>query len=231
MSKVKFYQVGGSVRDELLGLVAKDLDYAVEADSFDAMRAAILDRGGEIFLETPKFLTIRAKVDGFGACDFVLCRKDGTYSDGRHPEMVTVGSVYDDLARRDFTVNAIAKKEDGTLIDPFGGQEDLKKKRLICVGDPRERFTEDGLRILRALRFSITKELAMDESIEDLLNNEDFFIPRLKGVSIERIREELHKCFVYDSCATFTELIWFADLRRYLLGLGTIWLKPTTETR
>lgn len=229
--KAKFYQVGGSVRDELLGLESKDLDYAVETSSFSGMRDAILERGGELFLESPQYFTIRARVPGLGACDFVLCRKEGAYSDGRHPASVERGTIYDDLARRDFTINAIAKAEDGTLLDPHNGQADLESRLLFCVGDPRERFSEDGLRMLRAIRFAITKELTITPEIEELLQNEDFFIPRLAGVSIERIREELHKCFAYDTQATLIELIWFADLRRHLFSLKGLWLKPTTGER
>src|SRR5687768_7510936 len=116
---IQFFQVGGSVRDELLGKQSKDIDYAVEAPSYGAMREAIVERGGEIFQENEAFLTVRAKVPTLGACDYVLCRKDGTYDkDGRRPDFVEVGSLADDLARRDFTVNAMAKAEDGTLVDP-----------------------------------------------------------------------------------------------------------------
>ncbi len=235
----KFYQVGGSVRDEILGLEAKDIDYAVEAESYEAMRSALLGRGCEIFLETPKYFTIRARMpqgtEGNKAgktFDFTLCRKDGTYSDGRHPDSVSVGTIYDDLKRRDFTINALAKGEDEVLIDPYDGQTHLKVKHLQCVGDARERFSEDGLRIIRAIRFYVTKGLdSMETDIYDLLQDEDFFKPRLKGVSIERIREELTKAFSFDTNATLNELIHFADLRRYLFSLKGLWLKPTTETR
>lgn len=74
-----FFEVGGAVRDKLLGVQSKDIDYAVEAESFSAMRDAVIERGGKIFLETPQYLTIRAHVPKLGAADFVLCRKDGEY--------------------------------------------------------------------------------------------------------------------------------------------------------
>lgn len=231
MSDVIFYQVGGSVRDALMGLVSKDIDYAVEAVSFDAMRDAILQRGGEIFLETPKFFTIRAKVPTLGACDFVLCRIDGAYADGRHPETVTVGTIYDDLARRDFTMNAIAKREDGRIIDPYHGVGDITAKRIIAVGLPSERFTEDGLRMLRAIRFAITKGFIIDYAIHVLLADETFFLPRLTGVSQERIREELHKCFLHDTLHTLQYLEWYSRLRVYLFHDSGLWLKPTVEQR
>ena len=156
MKNIKFYQVGGSVRDDLLGFPSKDIDYSVEAPSFEAMKSEIVNRGGEIFLEKPEYLTIRANVPNMGACDYVLCRKDGAYYDGRRPESVEIGTIRDDLARRDFTVNAMAINEDGELIDPHGGKVDLLHKTLRCVGNAHERFSEDYLRMLRAIRFCIT---------------------------------------------------------------------------
>lgn len=226
----KFYQVGGSVRDEFLGLRSKDIDYSVEAESYAAMRQAILDRGGDIFLETPKYFTIRAKIPGLGACDYVLCRKDGAYSDGRHPETVEVGSIYDDLARRDFTMNAIARAEDGTIIDPFDGRTDIEQRLIRCVGTAKARFTEDGLRMLRAIRFSVTKNFRIADDIVTCIRHEDFFETRMWGVSDERIREELHKMFQHDSDYSFSLLGTFPEFRHFLLR-GKLWLKPTLEAR
>lgn len=144
---IHFYQVGGSVRDSLLGVQSKDIDYAVEAPSFDAMRQAIIDRGGTIFLETPQFFTIRANVPGMGACDYVLCRKDGQYRDGRHPESVEPGTIYDDLARRDFTINAMAITQNGKLLDPFHGQKHLQARILKTVGRAQDRVYLQGIQI------------------------------------------------------------------------------------
>lgn len=227
-----FWQVGGSVRDELLGIPSKDIDFAVEAESFADMREAILARKGKIFLETERYLTIRANVPGLGATDYTLCRKDGAYHDGRHPEEVTVGTILDDLARRDFTVNAIAKGEDGVLLDPHGGVEDLKAKRLRCVGDPEERFTEDGLRMLRAIRFCITKGLTPDISIIRLFSDGNFYGSRFQGVSVERVREELVKCFSHNTFETLNHVRVFDGFFRFLFRTyGELWLKPTLEAR
>ena len=88
----KFFQVGGCVRDRLMGVPCHDIDFSVEAESFEAMREAILERGGTIYLDTPEFFTIRAKEPGLGTVDFVLCRKEGAYSDGRHPDKVEMGT-------------------------------------------------------------------------------------------------------------------------------------------
>lgn len=233
----KFYQVGGSVRDKFLGLPSKDIDYAVEAGSFEEMHQSILDRGGEVFLSTPQYFTIRARVPELGACDFVLCRKESAYSDGRRPDVVIVGSIFDDLARRDFTINAMALTEEGELLDPWGGMNDLQETKVIrCVGNAKSRFDEDGLRLIRAIRFSVTKGLKLDESIIQLLFDEPCVVWTLRGVSIERIREELFKAFHHDTWKTLGLLGAFGHLSRYLFdssyGLGKqIWLKPTLEAR
>lgn len=205
--KVKFYQVGGSVRDEILGLRSKDIDYSVEASSYNEMREAIIDRGGEIFLETPEYFTIRANVPGMGACDYVLCRKEADYSDGRRPDKVEIGTLYDDLARRDFTMNAIAKDEDGNLIDPFDGQKDLANGLIRCVGSAEERFSEDYLRMVRAIRFAITKKMELDWAIDACLRERNMQDNLIK-VSVERIREELVKAFKH---CTITTLLMIRD--------------------
>lgn len=226
----KFFQVGGSVRDALLGIPSKDIDYAVEASSFDAMRQMIVDRGGKIFLETPEFLTIRANVPGLGACDYVLCRKDGAYSDGRHPDTVQVGSLFDDLARRDFTVNAMALTEDGVLIDPHGGAGDLQNRILRTVGSAQARFSEDALRMLRAVRFAITKGFTLDIPL-DMCLEDPFMVTKLYTVSPERIREELTKMFEHDTLKTLQMFSRFDYLRDVVFNGSKVWLKPTMESR
>lgn len=231
MRTAKFYLVGGAVRDQLLKLEAKDKDYCVEAESYDAMKQAIIDRGGHIFLEKPEYLTIRAKIPVLGATDYVLARKDGAYTDGRHPDKVEAGTIFDDLARRDFTVNAMALSENDVLIDPHGGQADLEKRLLRCVGDVWKRFDEDGLRMLRAMRFAITKGFQMDGDIAMSLNDKTFFEPRLNKIPIERIHNELWKCFRHDTRQTLTWLVEFSDLRRYLFDRAPLWLEPSLKPK
>jgi len=226
---VKFYQVGGCVRDRMLGLKPKDIDYSVEAPSYDAMRDAIEARGGRIFLETPQYHTIRAKY-GTEVVDFVLCRKDGEYKDGRRPENVEMGTLMDDLARRDFTMNAMAEDEDGNLIDPFDGLGAIKQGVISCVGSAEDRFNEDALRMLRAVRFSITKGMLLDSPISEYLRNQDN-VEKLKQVSIERIREELHKCFQHNTCATMEMLCIDFPALRFIFEESRLWLKPTMEKR
>jgi tRNA nucleotidyltransferase (CCA-adding enzyme) len=221
------YLVGGYVRDKILGVKSKDMDYSVVAPSFDAMRDEILRRGGDIFLEKPEYLTIRARVPELGAADFVLCRKDGAYYDGRRPENVELGTLMDDLCRRDFTMNAIAEDEDGNLIDPYGGQIDMNNGVIHCVGSSAGRFNEDYLRMLRALRFSITKKMELSEGIKMCLRSD--MARKIALVAIERVREEMLKCFHADTMRTLQLLEEFPLVKCAVFG-GELWLKPTLET-
>lgn len=237
--KAKFYQVGGCVRDALLGVKSKDIDFSVEAESYEAMRAAIVERcggslndpedcklGGRIIkVEKPEFATIRAVDPVLGGVDFVLCRKDGTYSDGRRPDSVEMGTLLDDLSRRDFTVNAIARADDGLLVDPFHGQRDLSNNILRCVGDTERRMTEDALRILRAIRFSITKGFAFDLKLDEFLSRKSS-ARLLACVSIERVREELLKCFDADTYLTLTVLENYRHIREVIFSRN-LKLTPT----
>lgn len=202
------------MRDKLLGLKPKDLDYAVEAESFEAMEDWIRSLGGEIFLSSPEFFTSRARVPGHEqAADYVLCRREGAYRDGRRPDVVEVGDIYDDLARRDFTVNAMAQDPaTGDILDPYNGQRDLKDMVLACVGDPRIRFGEDYLRIIRAMRFAITKGFDLDDSIIDCFHD-DAMLYNLRYLSAERIYEEMKKCFAENTKATFRFLEDYPYLR------------------
>ncbi len=221
-----FAEVGGAVRDKFLGLESKDVDFVAIPDNpktfqdadwaFAALCIDLKAEGFKVFLETPEFFTVRAQVpDGHplkertNVADFVLARKDGPSSDGRHPDFVLPGTLMDDLQRRDFTVNAMAIL-DGELVDPFGGREDLNSNLLRFVGDPKERIAEDGLRVLRAMRFCVTKGFDIEPNTWDAVNS-DFGAEMLHKVSVERIREELEKMFLVDTVFTM-ELL--ADVRR-----------------
>ncbi len=223
---VKYYLVGGAVRDSFLGKNSRDKDYAVEAESFAEMREDILRRGGVVFLEKPEFFTIRSRF-GRDTADYVLCRKDGAYSDGRHPDEVEIGTIADDLARRDFTINAIAISEDGIVIDPFGGQRDIKDKLIQCVGNTL-RLEEDALRMVRAIRFAVTLGFRIDGEIQEVIQNRGDYL--LQEISKERVREELTKCFAHDTIATLNMLMRFPLIAGVAFGEG-MWLKPTFEAR
>ena len=205
---MRMFQVGGCVRDKLMGIESKDIDFAVEAESFHAMEAELVDQGFEIFTENPEFFVIRAHFprdhEQFGktTADFVLCRRDGFSTDSRRPDQVFPGTLFDDLARRDFTMNAIAQGLDGELIDPHGGVKDIENGVIRFVGDPHTRLQEDGLRAIRGLRFMVTKGFIMHSQTWNQINASST-IRFLNAVSTERIRDELHKMFWHDTIKSF----------------------------
>jgi tRNA nucleotidyltransferase/poly(A) polymerase len=213
MTTIKLFEVGGAVRDELMGLKSKDVDFAVEAPSFDAMRKHLVSQGFRIFVEKEEFATIRASVPKGHAleartkdADFVLCRRDGPSSDGRRPDFTEPGTLADDLARRDFSVNAIARDPfTGEIIDPHHGVDDLRSGLLRFVGEPMDRIREDGLRVLRGLRFWVTKPLhPTKETFEALMSAEAAAM--LSCVSVERVREEVEKMFAKDTLKSLSVL-------------------------
>lgn len=224
---MRHYLVGGAVRDALLGVNSKDLDYSVEAPSFEAMRDWILSQGMKIFVDKPEFNIIRAR-NGKEVADYVMCRKEGPYSDSRHPDWVKPGTIFDDLARRDFTVNAIAQDaETGELVDPWGGQQDLERSTLRAVGNATDRISEDPLRAFRALRFSITKGLLFDDELHTALRDRTIYA-KMTSVSTERIREELNKMFQHNSIESIYRLTGYPMYLEIAVDRG-IWFKPTTE--
>lgn len=225
---IKAYKVGGCVRDQFLGLSSKDIDFAVEAPDFETMLRWIKERG-KVFLSQPEYWTVRAHLQGNQPADYVLCRKDGQYSDGRRPDSVEPGTLHDDLSRRDFTMNAIAQDEDGSYIDPFDGRGDIGRRLIRCVGTPQERFSEDALRMLRAIRFSITKHFALDEEIVKALSDVNLCDKLTHNVSTERKMDELMKCFKHDTLVTIVVLNQFTLVRDACFQSGDLWLKPTME--
>lgn len=237
MIEVKLYEVGGSIRDEFLGLENKDRDYvAVCPKGWAGLKEWAECNLDRVFLESPEFFTIRG-IKGKDIIDVVLARKDGAYTDGRHPDTVEPGTLEDDLARRDFTMNAIARSVDtGELFDPFNGREAIEKRIISCVGSTRQRISEDPLRIIRAIRFSITKGMTPDEALEDVLRHNFFqlWIVKLGSVSRERIREELNKMFRFDAVKAaqylFNDKFVSPEILHAIFG-EDIWLKPTMENK
>lgn len=179
------FAVGGCVRDSLLGLAPKDWDVATSALPGQAEQALADFRIAETGL---KHGTITV-VSGGMPVEVTTYRIDGDYSDNRHPDGVTfTRSLREDLTRRDFTVNAMACGLSGGIVDRFGGLEDLDRKLIRCVGDPDRRFREDGLRILRALRFSSVLGFSIEEKTgRAVLKNRAL----LDGISAERSAKEL----------------------------------------
>lgn len=242
-----FYEVGGHVRDQLLGLESKDIDYVAVPnieefidiksnninDIFSKLSEYLKLKDYQIFLETPSCYTIRAKfpknhINESLVADFVLSRKEIGYKEGTREPIVVPGTLHDDLERRDFTVNAIAKDINGNLYDPFNGQEDLKNRVLKTPIKGDITFSDDPLRLLRAIRFAITKNFYISDEIHYFILNFDYD-NKFKVVSEERIREELYKCFKYDTLKTISFLMRYPQLKKYIFNKTNLWLKPTNE--
>lgn len=179
------YYVGGCVRDSLLGRPIHD---------WDMTTAALPEQVMALFPKTVptgiKHGTVTV-LDKGQAYEITTFRADGDYADGRHPEDVRfVPSLEEDLARRDFTVNAMAMDADGKLYDPMNGQDDLNRKLLRAVGDPTRRFTEDALRMLRGLRFSAQLSFELEERTMAAIAA---CAPLCDKLSAERVRDEVEK--------------------------------------
>jgi len=213
---IQTFEVGGCVRDSILDVPTNDIDLLlVGAASFDAG----VDHAKSLGLAPipgtfkPEFATFKASVPSTHklrlrckTVDFVLARKDGTSSDGRRPDSVEPGTLEDDLRRRDFTVNALARcLETGEIIDLFRGREDLRSGALRFVGLPLERIKEDGLRVLRGFRFQVTKGLVPTGTTLDALRSRTA-VEMLDSVSRERVREEVEKMFKHSTLETLALL-------------------------
>jgi len=237
----KIFKVGGCVRDKLLEVDSKDIDFTFVLDNlhrtveegFDIMTKWLEHKEFTIFLSTPECFTIRAKFpkgdknEGLVA-DFVLARKEVGYVEGTRRPILELGTLEDDLIRRDFTLNAMAEDEDGNLIDLFGGKEHLRRGLLKTPLDCKITFDDDPLRIIRAIRFCITKGFWMGPYMDGIIQDYDYK-NKMSVVSIERIREELLKCFKHDTLKTLKTLHEFPALRNYIFESNVLWLKPTFE--
>lgn len=244
MEKFTMLEVGGKIRDEILGLKNKDVDYvAVPNESllkeltdapsmFQVLVSYLKDEKFEIFLETADCYTVRAKFpEGHiyeGVADFVMARKEIGYIPNTRTPIVVPGTLYDDLERRDFTVNALAKDSAGNIIDFFNGVNDLKKGILRTPLDVKQTFDDDCLRIIRGIRFCITKGFTLDPDVEVEMLNYDYE-SKMCVISTDRIREELHKCFKVNTLKTILILNKFEKLRDYIFTRTNLWLKPTNE--
>lgn len=255
---MRMYMVGGCVRDEILGVRSKDIDFAVVMEDdipwmkssgwyddppYDRMIAALESQGYEFFRDDngkiigSEFFTARGRFPKWHptfarkAADFVLARKESGYSDGRHPDKVESGTLEDDLARRDFTMNAIAKDSlTGEVIDLHGGVRDIRRKLIRAVGDPLERLSEDPLRALRAIRFAVTKGFNIDPNLADAMREPSIAIGIIDNVADERIAEELSKMMRHDSLASVL-LLGLTPVLTAAIFQGRVSLDSTLKTK
>ena len=181
------YCVGGCVRDHCLGLQPADFDLCTHARPDEIRRVFA---GFRLILAGEKHGTVTVLVEG-NPVEITTFRTEGDYTDSRHPQWVAfVPEIEKDLARRDFTVNAMAYSPTRGFADPFGGREDLKNRVLRAVGDPAQRFTEDALRILRGVRFAVRYRLTVEKTTKTAMEELAF---RMEALSRERVFEELCK--------------------------------------
>lgn len=207
--------VGGCVRDTLLHRRPNDWDVAT---------AAAPEAVTELFERTVPTGIRHGTVTvlyGGSACEVTTYRVEGAYSDHRRPDSVRFTSrLEEDLSRRDFTINAMAMDASLTLTDPFGGREDLSRRLIRCVGDSHERFTEDALRMLRAVRFAAQLDFALDSAALEAIAG---CAPLCSALSPERVAAELRAVLA----SRDPDMVWLmADL-----GLLNAWLTPREGER
>ncbi len=238
---MKIFEVGGCVRDELLGLESKDIDFTVVLDDtslsvdegWDKMLKWLRSEGFDLFLETKDCFTVRGKFpkghknEGLVG-DFVMSRKEVGVIPGTRKPILELGTLEDDLMRRDFTVNSLCKDEDGKIIDLFEGVYDLRTKVLRTPLDPMITLLDDPLRMLRGLRFSITKGFIIDSKLWDSMLDPRVLDKLKEVVSHERMREEITKMMKHDTIKSLKLLNKIPGLMEVIFSNG-MWLMPTTK--
>lgn len=201
------FAVGGCVRDTLLGRTPGDWDITTSArpEQVKALFRRTIDTGIQ-----HGTVTVMLERTGYEVTTY---RIDGEYEDGRHPRQVEFTSdLLEDLKRRDFTINAMAYSHETGIVDAFGGMEDLEKRVIRCVGEPMERFEEDALRILRAIRFSAQLDFSIEEKTREAITR---IAPNLAKVSRERVQMELTKLLCSDHPEQIRQ-VYETEISRYV---------------
>ncbi|WP_249597607.1 CCA tRNA nucleotidyltransferase [Peribacillus frigoritolerans] len=202
------YFVGGSVRDYILGRPINDVDIATSATPQEIKR--IFPNTADIGIDHGTVLVITDT----GTYEITTFRTESGYSDFRRPDAVKfVRSLTEDLQRRDFTMNAIAMDNTGKIIDPFNGKRDLAQKRIITVGNPHERFHEDALRMMRALRFVSQLDFELDQETFDSLKEN---AQNISEIAVERILVEFEKLAAGSNKIKALSLLLESGLYQYL---------------
>lgn len=207
------YWAGGCVRDELLGRTPKDYDVATDARP-EEVRRVFRHRKTLAVGAAFGVITVVGR-PGEGQIEVATFRRDDTYSDGRHPDRVHFSTPEEDAKRRDFTINGLFLDPiENRVIDFVGGQEDLRRGIIRAIGNPRERFAEDKLRMLRAVRFAATFGFTIDP--ETLASIQEM-APQIRQVSAERIAAELERCLVDPNRRRAMELLVDSKLAAVIL--------------
>ena len=205
------FLVGGSVRDELMGRDCDDYDFATPLDP-DRIEQLVRAAGRRPYLVGKKFGTVGFKIEGCKV-EVTTFRAESYVDDTRRPQVEFLTDLSDDLSRRDFTINAMAM-DDKMVIDPFGGRADIEARIVRAVGNPRERFKEDPLRMLRAARFASQLGFTVEPATVEAMQR---YAHRILNVARERWVAELDKLLVGDDAAPALELLARAHLLRFML--------------
>jgi len=191
----KPYVIGGAVRDELLGIAPKDVDFVVTGIPLERI-AAVLSGLGKVTEVGKSFGVVKATIEGEDY-DFATPRTKETSTGDKHTDFQVQtdhnASIEDDLSRRDFTFNALAKDVNGKVVDLFGGKQDMQNRIIRTVGKPEARFSEDPLRILRAIQFAARLDFDIEEKTAAAIEK---LAPKLKSISSERIYMEFEKAWL-----------------------------------
>jgi poly(A) polymerase/tRNA nucleotidyltransferase (CCA-adding enzyme) len=211
------YVVGGPVRDFLMGIIPKDWDMTTNAKPEDIQRIFLHSFYNNTF-GTVTIVNEAADKDNLKHVEVTTYRTETNYSDNRHPEMIEFTSnLIEDLKRRDFTINAMALryvKGCEEIVDKFNGQKDLEAKIICAVGNPDERFSEDALRMLRAVRFAVQLNFSIEKmTFQSIKSNRAL----LKNISEERIKDEFSKIILSDNPARGIELLRETGLLKYVI--------------
>ncbi|WP_040228384.1 CCA tRNA nucleotidyltransferase [Bhargavaea cecembensis] len=200
--------VGGAVRDRFMGLPADDVDVATSA--LPEQVKSVFPKTADVGITHGTVLVIHPDAP----VEVTTFRTEGTYTDHRRPDSVEyVQSLKEDLRRRDFTMNAIALRDDGSYDDPFGGRQDIRDGIIRAVGDPDERFGEDALRMLRAVRFAARTGFRIEEGTYAAIGRH---AKSIRAVSVERVKMELDKVWVSGRAALAVRLLAQTGLAHWL---------------
>jgi tRNA nucleotidyltransferase/poly(A) polymerase len=238
---VQLYEVGGFIRDEFINKLLdedrkpKDLDFAVEADGgWTEIKQWVLDQGFRIHDEHSRYCTLRCGVppehplrQRVHDADFAMCRADGMYLDGRHPEDVSPASIWEDLSRRDARMNAIARNVNtGEILDPHRGLDDIKNRIVDTVGEPMDRWREDGIRILRHVRQAVQLDFGLASRVWVAMSDPEAH-DLLRAQFKEQRQAELARMFRADTIRSMAILHELGQDFIQAAFADNIWLEPT----
>jgi len=210
------YMVGGCVRDLLLNKEPYDYDFCTPLAPF-AVEERIKAAGRRVYNIGNRFGTVGVKVpfgEEYCLVEITTFRTETYESGSRKPSVEYISSLKEDLSRRDFTINAMAMEANENIIDLFGGREDLEKRLIRCVGKPKERFSEDPLRMLRAARFSSQLGFEIDKEVFEATQKMGY---KILEVSKERWMMEMDKLLLSDSPRRGLEFMWDTNLFNYMI--------------